>query len=494
MRSLSDKAGLLILVNLFKYSTGLLVPVFLVRVLTSEEYGTYQQLLLIGNTVIAVMQIGIPFSIYYYYTTVTEPMRKPLVAQSALILFIMGLISAAALFGGAGVIASLVHNDKVADLMPVYCLYVLFFLAGQHFVHVLVSQDRYNTAVLVEGAESVIRILIIALPFFFGGGLTMLVVSIAAYAFARFLAYIWILHPSMFPVQLDSFRLRFIGEQLRYSFPLGFSSLVGTIGTMLDRALIAVNYTTAQFAIYAVGAFELPLDVIFQRSVANVLRATFPALVKEKRYPEVIRIWRSSVRKLGFVVIPTFIFLQFFALDFITLLFTSTYTESMHVFRVYLLLVPLQIFALSVIPHVFGKTRITLNITIVTVFSNLVLSLALLRWVGYLGPAIGTIVSTYIAAAIYLAVCARLLECKLGALVPTASLLSIAGVAVAAGGAGVAASSGFDGALARIIMGSSVFGVVFWVSAVLLNVVTVDDRRVIRKMVAKIPGMAHLAK
>ncbi len=43
-------------------------------------------------------------------------------------------------------------------------------------------------------------------------------------------------------------------------------------------------------AIYSVGALEIPLDVIFQGSVANVLRASLPALVRDGNRREIVRV------------------------------------------------------------------------------------------------------------------------------------------------------------------------------------------------------------
>jgi len=63
MRSLSDKAILLIISNLIKYAVGFFLPVVLVRLLDQHDYGSYQQLLLVGNTTVSIRAFGIPTSI-----------------------------------------------------------------------------------------------------------------------------------------------------------------------------------------------------------------------------------------------------------------------------------------------------------------------------------------------------------------------------------------------------------------------------------------------
>jgi len=58
---------LLILANTLKYAVGFALPMVLVRLLTQDDYGTYQQLSLIANFATGIMVLGLPTSIYYFY-------------------------------------------------------------------------------------------------------------------------------------------------------------------------------------------------------------------------------------------------------------------------------------------------------------------------------------------------------------------------------------------------------------------------------------------
>ena len=62
MRSLSNKAGLLILANGIKYAIGFILPMVLVRLLTKQDYGTYQQLSLVSSAATGIMVLGLPTS------------------------------------------------------------------------------------------------------------------------------------------------------------------------------------------------------------------------------------------------------------------------------------------------------------------------------------------------------------------------------------------------------------------------------------------------
>jgi len=488
LKSLTDKAGLLVVLNIFKYSVGFLIPMFLVRVLTKLEYGTYQQLLIIGTASARVLVLGLPSAVYYYYNIVTDVKKRALITQTAVLTFLTGLLGALGIYLARYKIADAMSNQLLVDLIPIYCIYVVFYVASEYVVDALISKNKYRLSVGMQGAEILIRFVIIILPIVLGGGLTELILSIAFYALFRFGMYTLAIREEFFPVDRHSFDWPFIKEQFNYSIPLALSSVIGIIGRLLDRVIISTSFSTTQYAIYSVGALEIPLDYIFQRSVSNVLRATLPPLVKEGRFDEIVRIWRASVRKLAFIILPVFVFLTYFAYEFITLLFTDDYRESVNVFRVYLMLVPLHIFVLSPLPQVFGKTGITMKITIVTVISNLILSIVLVMTLGYYGPAIATIVTTYMASGIYFVIAMRLLNRSALELFPIKAISGIAAVAVAATVIAAIAVAKMDRNLLQFVVAVIVYGTSYLAIANFTGVLTAEDKRLIRRWAAKVPG------
>ena len=139
-----------------------------------------------------------------------------------------------------------------------------------------------------------------------------------------------------------------------------------------------------------------------------------------------------------------------------------------------------------------GKTKVNLIITIVMVLSNLLFSLLLLKWIGYLGPAIATVVSNYIAVALYLFIGINLLKCSMWTLLPLSNLASIGIVSFVAGTAGTVIVNELDQPGARLITACVVYTIVFMILAVLFNIFQPDDRRMMRKILSKIPGLKYL--
>jgi O-antigen/teichoic acid export membrane protein len=489
MAALSDKAGFLIVANLVKYAVGFLLPMALVRLLTKEDYGTYQQLLLIGGLALSIMVLGLPTSIYYFYHHVPERRRPTLIAQTSLLLAASAALAALAVWLLSTPLAERFNNPALTALMPVYALYLLFFIAGEHFIAVLIAQDRYAMAVGFEVGETVVRVVVLLLPVALGWGLPGVIVGTAVYAALRWVVRTALVFFGRDRVRAEALHAPFVGAQLGYGVPIALSALAGSISAFFNRAIVAMFFTPAQYAIYAVGALEIPLDTIFQASVFNVLRASLPPLIRDGRHDEVIRILRESVRKLALVMLPGFVFLYGFAPQFITTLFTRNYAESVDVFRIYTLLMPLNMFVLSPIPQVFGRTRINLAIVIASAFVMAGLSWVLLKTVGFYGPAIAVVATQYLQTALFFGAAVRLLRAPPARLLPLGALGKIALACAAALAVALLVADPTPYRLANLAFDAAAFGAAFLAAAAALGVFTAGDRQLVRRWLARVlPG------
>ncbi|MBI3776091.1 MAG: oligosaccharide flippase family protein [Gammaproteobacteria bacterium] len=486
MDSLSDKAGFLIVANLIKYAIGFLVPVAMVRLLNQHDYGTYQQVLLIGNAVIGVMVLGIPTSIYYFHHH-TERGEQPVLAlQTGVLLAGAGLIAGLVVALMSPWLAVRMNNPALQSLLHIYALYIGLFIACEYFMHWLVSENRYRAALGWESADTFMRATVLLLPLWLGFELTGVVIAAAVYAAVRFSARTGFIWRTVRGAVTGWTRHTFARSQLRYSIPLGLTSCVGLINGLADRVLVAAYFSPAQFAIYAVGALEIPLDVIFQTSVANVLRATFPRLIREGNMTELVQVWRETVRKLALVVLPSFAFLLTFSHEFVVLLFTGDYAGSAGVFRIYLFLMPLQILVLSVIPQAFGRTRINLYLALISMIINLVLCVALIDIIGFYGAALSTVSVAYLMSGIYLRVAARLIGVRAMELLPLAALTRIGLSAAAAAVCAQLFRPASSIPSVDFIVPGMVFAIAYFAIAALLGAFTVGDRRLARRWILKL--------
>jgi O-antigen/teichoic acid export membrane protein len=486
--SLSHKTTLVTIANLLKYAVGVILPILLARTLATQEFGTYQQLLLIGSLPLGIGALGLPSSVFYFYQMLPNDgtSRPTLIAQTQLQLLASGMLFGLGILIFAPYLVSRFSNTDLLPLLNMYAVYVGLFLAGEHFLAVTLSQDNYSRAVALEAIETISRVGAVLTAVLLGFGIQGVVFALLCFSILRLCGRsYWLMTgpDSMFKARLDH---SFISRQLAFSLPLLGVSCVGIVGAMFDRTMVALNFTKEQLALYSVGALEIPLDSVFQAAVLNVMRATLPALVRDNNMAEIVRIWREAVRRLSVVVLPSFLFLFFHADTFIETLFSSKYAESASVFRIYAFLMPLHMFVLSVVPQAFGKTKISLYVVIAMTASNVALCLLLIGNIGVFGAAIAAVVSQYVGTAIFLAVTTRLLKVSLRDLFPWSGVgrVGLAGLLALIPSA-LVDSLNIVG-VAGLFCTAAAYGTAFLVAALLVDAFTQSDKQLAIALIRKV--------
>lgn len=490
-KSLSDRAALLILANLVKFSVGIIMPMVLVRLLSQNDYGSYQQMVLISNTVMSLLTLGLPTSVYYFYAH-TERERLPaLIMQTTLLLGAAGIVATAIVYFGASPIARNLNNPEMAGLLAIYAFSVAFLIASEHSIALLIAQDRYKLALSVEIGETVVRVVLLLVPLWMGWGFKGLIIAIVVFGFLRFVVRTTIMFRNKGLCFKDWRKNTFAKEQLHYSLPLTLTSLAGTIAGFFNRGIVAAAFSPAQFAIYAVGRMDFPFATVFQASIANVLRASLPPLVRDGKLEEVAHIIRDATRRLSIIVLPSFVFLFGFAPEFINLLFTNAYDDSVPIFRISVFEVPLHMFFLSPIPQIFGQTKINLYVNLWVAATLVVLTYLLLKGIGFYGPAIAAVVSQYLGSILFLRVVLRFTNSRLTDVLPVAGLMRVLLAASAAYAVAQFFRTATSTSFLNFFIVAGIYSVIFFVIAALIKVFNKDDINLMRRWGGKlIPALS----
>jgi O-antigen/teichoic acid export membrane protein len=485
-RSLSDRAGFLVTANIVKFAIGIVMPVVLVRLLSHRDYGTYQQMVLVSTASVALLTFGLPTSVFYFKSAVGREGMPALIVQTSGLLLVGGVTATAAVYFGAAPLSRLLNNPGMAHLLAIYGLSIGLVIASEHSLSFLISMDRYGRAVLFEVGEAVMRAILLLAPLWLGFGFTGLVVSVVIYAAIRFAvrtAYLFLRSGVSFTGLSGHW---FVREQLDYSAPIAVMYVITAAGSTFNRGLLASSFTPADYAVFAVGSVVFPLATIFQSSVASVLRAELPALVRDGQLVEVVRIVRESTRKLSIIMLPGFVFALAHSYEVITVLFTNSYARSVNVFRICVFEMPLDMLILSAIPQICGKTRANMRVNFASATFLIVCSYGLLKSIGFYGVPIAGILTQYFAASLFLIVVLRLLHTTLWKLLPFPQMLRALAASAVAALASCLVPALSSSSLVNLLIEALVFGIVFAVVGGLAGVFTENDRRLIRRWLAKV--------
>ncbi|MBK7802279.1 MAG: oligosaccharide flippase family protein [Chloracidobacterium sp.] len=142
----------------------------------------------------------------------------------------------------------------------------------------------------------------------------------------------------------------------------------------IHNYFVGYKFTSAEYAIYAYGCFEVPLIAMLAESVTAVLIPRMNTLQVVGDKEEMIRLTARAMQKLAFFYFPIYAFLLITAQTFIITLFTTNYQQSASIFVINITILPFSILITDPIVRsykelgrLFLVTRVAVLLTLVTV-------------------------------------------------------------------------------------------------------------------------------
>ncbi|MCK4412262.1 MAG: oligosaccharide flippase family protein [Candidatus Eisenbacteria sp.] len=399
MAKLTTQAGGVSLGRGIAAVAGLATVMVLSRLLSQEDYGTYRQVWLIFFVLAPVMELGLTQSASFFGAQMQRPDRKTYLAQNSLTLLLSGILTSAALFSFAAPISNLFGNPGLIVLLRAFALFPAFTLPFNMAENTLVAVGRAGSAGLVTAIAALLQTAVTLVAFFAGASLTQVFFYLTLWAFLR-----WIATTAAFIYIYRDLTIRWDWPQLRgqlgFALPMGAAMMVGLLGRQMDKLIVSSYFSTERFAVYSNGSYDIPLINIVTLSVTAVL---VPAIVRARvagDVAEVQRIWHGAARRVATLFYPVFAFLLVAARPFMIVLFSEDYAESAEPFRVFLFLFPIRIAFHSGLLRALGRTKQILVASAGSFAISLVAALLLVRLpgIGFLGPAIASVLGAYFAA------------------------------------------------------------------------------------------------
>jgi len=128
---------------------------------------------------------------------------------------------------------------------------------------------------------------------------------------------------SRFPGFWRGFNPAFFREQMVYAIPYGLAGVLWMAQNDIHNYFVGYKFSSAEFAIYAYGCFEIPLIAMLSDSVTSVLIPRMNALQHAGDREEMIRLTARAMQKLALFCFPIYVFLLITSHTFIITLFTG---------------------------------------------------------------------------------------------------------------------------------------------------------------------------
>jgi O-antigen/teichoic acid export membrane protein len=160
------------------------IPMVLVRVLDTQEIGTYRLLFLIYGTLLSLAQLGMAESLYYFVPQRPAESGR-CVGNAVATLAVVGVALGLAVAVAAPALGARFNNPQLAELLPMLGIVLGLMLTATVFEIAMVCRQQYRRAAVTYGASDLLRALLLTLPALVTGRLDALVMGAVVFALVR---------------------------------------------------------------------------------------------------------------------------------------------------------------------------------------------------------------------------------------------------------------------------------------------------------------------
>ena len=422
---MSDKtfqAGLLGLSSASRQILTLLATIYLARTLSISDYGTFQQYVLIAGLCISILPLSLP-RVLLITLPCNQDRFRDVWASNQLSLLFLGLISfvGIVLFGDS--LAKYFSNPALAIALPIIAVIIGVSIPESSIAPALIANKSYFTILIYTITTRLTWIGgVILTSILFQGNLIAIFKTIAGIGIITLIVS-WVI---MYNVNSTSKKLldwNFIREDWALGLPLGISSLVGLIAVRIDKILVSFYYDPSYYAIFSVGAIEVPFIGYISGAAFTVITPLMAQAHNKGNKLLILDLWHSVMIKCASLLLPIMGFLLIFSRDLLVFVFSERFESATIVFMLYLFVIPVKVLSCSTILVACRDTKYILIIGIIAAFVNILAGIAFIKLFGPLGVVIVTLLVYYGSVFFgYLPWLQRYFDCKAQNLFPIKKL------------------------------------------------------------------------
>ncbi|TNE45101.1 MAG: lipopolysaccharide biosynthesis protein [Deltaproteobacteria bacterium] len=492
-RSLTDQALFLLGGRITSFALTFALPMILARMFSKYEFGLYRKFSVFFVVVFILAQFGLTYSLPSLLPRFPEK-TKSILANTV---FLQGLICVLLIVAG-GVLS--VYG--VGWGIPVDFVKVVFPLGA--FAGFMVASSSFDQMLVIESRGQAAGVLMVVYDttkglFLIGAALLyhdviMVLWGITLAAFLRFLAMV-LYYRKRYQLSLSQVSGSTFRDQWKLAGPMSVQAGGHLLEIHTDKYLIIFFYSSATYAVYSVGAFQIPVVAMLFHSITAVILPRLAEYYGENNMESLVGLWNEAIRKSAILLFPLFAMLYTVHYEFIITLFSAKYEQSVPIFAVYLWIVPTYIMANNLLLQAIGHSKYLFWTGIYKPMLAVLMVWTGLHYFGLVGAAGGLVLYHYLATLLYAWLSARALKVPFLALIPYKELGQISFYMLIAGVTTWVATSWIQlPVFWMLVVKCSVFLAVAAPMMLLSSILTKEDREKAKSLLFRVLRKAKLMK
>jgi len=456
--------------NAFDYALQFLLPVVLARCLDTAAFGQYRLLWLAVGTVMAVVTMAMPGSLYYFLPRSEGAAKRLYINQALLFLGVTGAIAGWAVSSWNPWLP-----EKMRDLTqhgPIVPLFVLLWMVASLLDLLPTVEERVMwqaKATIGLGALRAAALSLAAILTRELGPVLLVLLAFVAFKVALLVGYVAVHHGLRGPLlRRDAF-----SDQLRYAAPIGAAGALYGLRSQSDQWVAAALFPVSMFASFSIAAL---LGSMVQVCRHSVFHAVLPSMSRLEAAGDIRGLLDLKSRAnvmVGALVYPLLAFAFVFAEEIVTVIYTAAYVDAAPVMRVLIVGYVALVVEFTSAVQLQRQGAFVIRVGLVALALSVALSWVSAHSFGLAGAAAGSV------AAIYFDLIATLRRISLRAGIPLGRVQDWRSLGLVALLAALAAGSAWgvtdlyfaaSGPLVRLIVGCVLLASVYAAMAALTGV------------------------
>jgi O-antigen/teichoic acid export membrane protein len=391
--------------NAFDYALQFLVPVVLVRFLDTAAFGQYRLLGLAVGTVMAVVTMAVPGSLYYFLPRSEGATKRLYINQALLFLAGAGLVAAWAVSSWNPWLPEKMRG--LAQHEAVVPLFVLLWVVASLLDLLPTTEERVMWQAKATVGLAALRAVALSLAAVLTRELEpvlLVLVSFVALKVALLLGYVAVHHGLRGPI----LRWSAFTDQLKYAAPIGAAGALYGLRSQADQWVAAALFSVGMFASFSIATVLGPLVHLCRQSVFHTVLPTLSRLQAAGDIRGMLKLNSRASVMVGVLVYPLLAFAFVFAEEIVTIIYTAAYLDAVPVMRVFMVGFTALVVDLGSTMLVLRQGAYMMRVSLITLVVSVALSWFCAHAFGLAGAAVGSVTAVYVD---YIVILRRIARC-----------------------------------------------------------------------------------
>ncbi|ARU59518.1 polysaccharide biosynthesis protein [Oleiphilus messinensis] len=387
------KSAILALGQFLNALIGVICVVVLTRVFDKQDFASFSQAVLAFTFVLPFLALGLHRAPLYFMAGETVRSRG-LLGETLILLTFMGMLfSLFLLLGGNKLLADQFNNPGLASLLNYLAPYSLVALPILALPACLTAMNKVQQVPMFTVVSRFIALVMVLLGACYWQTPSAALVGLTISGFLVLPWALGLMYRSCSGQLWPNYKS--LVAQVKFAIPVGIAAVLGAVQVQLDKLFVASMGTPEEFAVFVIGAQQLPVVAMITGSVATVTLVDLRQFYLQGRLVDLVHLWQSALLKVAVFMIPIMILGLVLADDVIPFLFTAAYAEAVLPFQLYLLLLFGRMANYGNLLVAGGNPQFLPLVLLITVIAGVSLNWVLIPEFGYMGAVYGTLIASY---------------------------------------------------------------------------------------------------